>query len=163
MKSETYKNFISRRSHSIGVFNGATNEPLWVFESKQRCTTLMGIHHSTLMKCVRTGSLYLNCFKFKTISSNSLTLHPETEVGVFLDLVKQKRSQLQSHKYRNKKAQKIYAQHKTNPLLSQVFESQRDCAKFFKADRGTLRRFLKNTEPFVGEKYFRKVWKFHIV
>lgn len=93
------------------------------------------------------------------ISSNSLALHSEKEIGVFLDLVKQKRSQLQSHKYRNKKAQKIYAQHIINPLLSQVFKSQRDCARFLKADRGTLRRFLKNTE----EKCFRKVWKFRIV
>lgn len=97
MKSETYKKFVSQRSHAIGVFNGATNELLWVFESKQRCTTLMGIHHSTLMKCVKTSALYLNSFKFKMISSNSLVLHSEKEIGVFLDLVKQKRSQLQSH------------------------------------------------------------------
>lgn len=32
MKSETYKKFVSQRSHAIGVFNGATNKLLWVFE-----------------------------------------------------------------------------------------------------------------------------------
>nr|YP_010437015.1 hypothetical protein NQY40_mgp03 [Ulva meridionalis]UTA96489.1 hypothetical protein [Ulva meridionalis]UTA96549.1 hypothetical protein [Ulva meridionalis]UTA96607.1 hypothetical protein [Ulva meridionalis]UTA96659.1 hypothetical protein [Ulva meridionalis]UTA96711.1 hypothetical protein [Ulva meridionalis] len=158
MKRETYKKFVSQRSHAIAVC-GTTNELLWVFESKQQCTTLMGIHHSTLMKCMKTNTTYLNSFKFKIISSNNLLLYKEKEISVFLNLVKQKRSHFESYKYRNKKAQKVYAQHIINPLLSQVFESQRDCAKFLKVDRGTLRKLLNNTE----EKCFRKVWKLRIV
>ena len=179
MKRETYKKFVSQRSHAIAVC-GTTNELLWVFEllplllqrqkqrSKQQCTTLMGIHHSTLMKCIKTNTTYLNSFKFKIISSNNLLLYKEKEISVFLNLVKQKRSHFESYKYRNKKAQKVYAQHIINPLLTfarsqrqggQVFESQRDCAKFLKVDRGTLRKLLNNTE----EKCFRKVWKLRIV
>ena len=80
-------------------------------------------------------------------------------ITVFLDLVKQKRKQFESYKYRNKKAQKIYAQHMINPLLSQIFERQRDCAKILKIDRGTLRKYLNNQE----KRHFKKVWKLQTV
>jgi len=167
MKSKTYKQFVKQRSHSIAVFNKTTNQLLWIFESKQQCTTLMGIHHSTLIKCINTNTTYLNSFKFSVISSNNLLLQEEEKekpdflkaqnITIFLNLVKQKRKQFESYKYRNKKAQKIYAQHVTNPLLSQVFE-QRECAKFLKADRETLRKILNKKKG-----CFRKVWKLRVV
>jgi len=35
----------------------------------------------------------------------------------------------------------------------------RDCANDLKADRATIRKYIKNTQ----KGYFRKVWKFSII
>lgn len=155
MQSQTYEKFINNRSHSIAVYS-ITNELLWVFKTKQFCTNAMNIHHSTLGKCINTKTIYLNSFRF---SVTNLTNGTYKNLDDFLDLVKDKRKQFESYKHRNKKAQKVHMQHINNPDLSRTFESQRDCAKFLKADRETIRKYIKNPE--LG--YFRKIWKFKIV
>ena len=71
MGSQTYKQCVKQRSHYIAVFDRTTNQLLWVFQSKQQCTTLMGIHHSTLTKCINTNTAYLGRFKFSIINRNS--------------------------------------------------------------------------------------------
>jgi hypothetical protein len=118
----------------------------------------MGVSHSTLNMCINTNKTYLKSFKFSILKDNSI--NPTIKnFTTFLELVKQKRKQFNRYKHRNKKIQKIHAQHIFKPELSQIFESQRNCAQFLKADRGTVRKYIKNPE--LGN--YRKVWKFKII
>lgn len=159
MSNQTYKNFIAKRSHCIDVWDATSGQLLWSFDSKTHCTNKMRIHHTTLNKCIAKNAIYLESFIFSSSDyyNNKHTIIKD--INHFLSLVQQKRKQFQLYKLRNKKIQKIYAQNIQNHELSTLFESQRDCAKYLKADRSTLRKYIKN--PAKG--LFRKVWKFLIL
>lgn len=165
MPSETYDQFIKQRSHSVAGFSTNKNQLLWVFKSKQECTTLMGLSHSTLNTCINTNKTYLKSFKFSILNNSASPALKN--LTIFLDLVKQKCKLFESYKHRNKKAQKIYAQHISDSTLSWVFESQRDCATYLpfalakarEADRETIRTYLNNPK----KGYFRKIWKLTII
>lgn len=153
MSDKTYKQFIKQRSHSIAVFSTNKSQLLWIFKSKQECTILMGISHSTLNTCINTNKTYLKSFKLSILNNGACPAIKS--LTIFLNLVKQKRKLFESYKHRNKKAQKIYAQHISDSALSRVFESQRDCATYLQADRETIRTYLNNPK----KGHFRKVWR----
>jgi hypothetical protein len=73
---------VKNRSHSYAIFDSITGQLLWVFETKQLCTNLMNIHHSTLNKCVNANTTYLNSFR---LSRTGITETPAIQnLDVFL-------------------------------------------------------------------------------
>ena len=152
----TYATFVKQRSHSIAVLDMTSKQLLWVFDSKHSCIKSMQLHHSTLNKCIAFKKHYLSHFYFQ-LNSNFAKKPAFKNLKVFLDLVKLKRKQCT--KSRNKKVQKIYAQNILNPAFNCTFDSQRDCAKYFKADRETVRKYIK--DPNSG--YYKKAWKLTVM
>lgn len=97
-----------------------------------------------------TNKMYLNYFRFKySINSNLDAVVKSLEN--FLKLVQKKRKTI-NYKTRNTKFLKIYAQNIADESLSHHYSSMRDCANDLKADRATIRKYIKNKKVIL-EKY----------
>lgn len=157
MPVSTWNDFIKKRSIAIHVYDVNKHVLLYTFANKEN-TYIMKIHHKTLNDCLKHNKPYLNNYLFR-LAKNNEHEQPYYDLNTFLKDVQVKRKMHINFKERNKKVQKIYAQHVFDSSLSQIFESQRDCANFLKADRVTIRKYIKNPE----RGYFCKVWSFKII
>jgi GIY-YIG catalytic domain/NUMOD1 domain len=146
------------RGTPIYVYDIASSNLIHMFDSKTNLYKILKMDHRTLDKYLASGKPFLNRFIFSLTAITKFSV----EALLTIDDLQRLFSQERANKYSsiNERSHSILAENIKNHKLSSKFPSLNSCAKVLKADRATLRLYLKGQS---NQAYFRGQWKLSYV
>lgn len=138
------------RGTPVYVYDNASSNLIHMFDSKTYLYKMLNMDHRTLDKYLASGKPFLNRFVFSLTAITKFSVDALLTIEDLQLLFSQERANRNSSK--NARSQSILTENIKNPKLSAKFSSLNACAKALKADRATLRLYLRGKSK---KSYFR--------
>jgi hypothetical protein len=149
MSDEVRKLLRKIRDTPIFLYNSQTMNLLHIFDSKQFMYDNLGIHATTLNRCLSDGSLWLDTFFFSLEDITEGSYDNIFTLEEIKDLVLNCRK---NYKVLHPHTKSVLAENINHPELTKVYTGIAELAKALGGDRGTIRKYVDGTNPGLYKK-----------